>query len=72
MTSPCTITPQDWARRLIRSRNWHLYQAGAARNQLARWVAEAAGHEAQAQALKDEIEALGFQPQPPMGPRDAA
>lgn len=59
-----TLTPQEYARRLIRSRNWHQVRAGRCRQ-------EVAAHEREADRLEAEIRELGFDPQPPFGPRVA-
>lgn len=68
-------TPQEIARLLIRSRNWHLKMAGEASRQRAearaRWADEEDRHAQEAERLEAQIRALGFDPQPPMGPRAA-
>lgn len=58
------LTPQEFAALLVRSRNWHLVQAARARR-------EVGSHEGMADKLEAEIRAMGFDPQPPMGPRAA-
>jgi hypothetical protein len=69
------LTAQAYARRLIRARNWHLVEAGRADRRAAEaralWLGEADRHQAQAEWLEGEIRALGFDPQPPAGPRAA-
>jgi hypothetical protein len=66
-----TLTPQEYARRLIRARTWHLYNAGRMRLRAQDVLAEAARSEGMAASLETEIRGLGFDPQPPMGPRPA-
>lgn len=63
------LTPQEYVRRLIRARNWHLHNAGAMRRKASDLVGEAARSEGEAEALEVQIRGLGFDPQPPMGPR---
>lgn len=72
MTAPRVISPAEWLRRLARSRTWHLYQAGVARNRAADALAEAARHEGHAAALESEIRSLGGDPGAPIGPRSVA
>lgn len=71
MSEPRTLMPQEWARRLVRSRNWFLYEAGAARRRAELALSDAARAEGHAAALETQILDLGFDPQPPMGPRAA-
>lgn len=69
------LTPQEMARRLIRSRNWHLVEAARARLREVLAIRainrDVELHEAAAKLCEDEIRGLGFDPQPPMGPRAA-
>lgn len=43
--APREVTPAEFVRRLIRSRTWHLYQAGAARRRLADVAEDVRAHE---------------------------
>jgi hypothetical protein len=69
------LTRQEVARRLIRSRNWRLKQAGEARLREVHAIRDVRVdvelHERAAADCEAEIRALGFDPQPPMGPRAA-
>lgn len=66
---PIRLTPQEIARRLVRARNWHLYQAGAQRHRLLEVAGAVNRHEEEAERIGKQIAAMGFDPQPPMGPR---
>lgn len=76
MNEPRPLSPQEYARRLIRSRNWHLVQAGRMRRRAVALYGDVRAHEREADLLEAEIRALGFDPQPPRngptgGPRAA-
>jgi hypothetical protein len=70
--TPGDLTPQEIARRLIRSRNWHLVEAARCRQRRLDLVDTEMDHEQEAQRIADQVRALGFDPQPPMGPRSVA
>lgn len=65
------FTPAEWLRRLTRSRNWFLFQAGASRRRAEAAFAEAARAEGHAAALELEIRELSGGPGP-TGPRVVA
>lgn len=63
------MPPEEYARRLVRARNWHLQQAGFQRRSASAAIvlaeAEVRRHEAEADRLARQIRELGLAPQPP-------
>lgn len=70
-----TLSTEEFARRLMRSRHWHLHQAGLERRAAASAtiaaMREVERHEDEATRIAQQLRELGCDPQPPATPEAA-